>query len=187
VAGGIKGGLGTASQVLDSGISVAALVAVNSLGSVVDPATGRPWEIRLQIGKEFGEVGRRAVELPEPPDAAEGRNTTLGVVATDATLTKAQAQKVAQMAQDGLARAIRPSHTMFDGDTIFCLATGKRDLPGRPGFFSAPQAEALNQLGQAAADCISRAIIHGILSASSLNGMVAFKDLAQRQTDGDPS
>jgi L-aminopeptidase/D-esterase-like protein len=180
VAGGIKGGLGTASQVLDSGISVAALVAVNSLGSVVDPATGRPWEIRLQMDGEFGEAGRRAVQLPRPPDAAAGRNTTLGVVATDAILTKAQAQKVAQMAQDGLARAIRPSHTMFDGDTIFCLATGHRDLPDEPGFFAEPKAESLNAIGGSAADCVARAVIRAVIEAKSLAGFPAFQDLPER-------
>jgi len=187
LSGAVKGGLGSASLAMPSGITVGALVAVNSLGTVIDPVTGRPWEIRLEAGGEFGDLGQRAVILPEAQEKKPARNTTIGLVATDAVLSKVQARKIAQMAHDGLARAIRPAHTMFDGDTLFCLATGKRDLPGRPGFFSAPQAEALNQLGQAAADCISRAIMHAILSAGRLNGMVAFKELAQRQTDTDPS
>jgi L-aminopeptidase/D-esterase-like protein len=186
LSGAVKGGLGTASIVMPSGITVAALVVVNSLGTVIDPVTGRPWEIRLEVDGEFGELGQRAVLLPEAPEKNPAQNTTLGLVATDAVLSKVQARKIAQMAHDGLARAIRPAHTMFDGDTIFCLATGQRDLPGRPGFFSAPQAEALNGLGQAAADCISRAIMHGILSAGSLNGMIAFKDLAERPPNADP-
>jgi L-aminopeptidase/D-esterase-like protein len=177
LAGGIKGGLGTASEVLDAGLTVAALVAVNSLGSVIDPATGRPWEVRLEINGEFGELGKRSVRLPEPPAPRAGQNTTIGVVATDAILTKAQAQKIAQMAHDGLARAIRPAHTMFDGDTIFCLATGKKLLPDMPGFFAAPKAQALNELGRAAADCTARAIIRGVLEATSLAGMTAFRDL----------
>lgn len=176
-AGSIKGGLGTASTVLGSGLTVAALVAVNSLGSVIDPATGRPWEIRQEVKGEFGEEGRRAVRLPQLPEAFPVGNTTLGIIATDGTLTKAQAQKIAQMAHDGMARAIRPAHTMFDGDTIFCLATGKRSLPDTPGFFGAPQAQALNDLGGAAADCLSRAIIRGVLEATSLGGMRAFRDL----------
>jgi len=177
LSGGIKGGLGTASLITDSGLTVAALIAVNSLGSVIDPESGRPWEIRLEIDGEFGSQGQRAVQIPEPDPPAAAQNTTIGVVATDAILTKAQAQKIAQMAQDGLARAIRPAHTMFDGDTIFCLATGKNQLPESPGFFVAPQAQILNELGDAAANCVSRAIIHGILNTASLKGMVAFNEL----------
>jgi len=95
-------------------------------------------------------------------------------------LTKAQAKKMAQMGHDGMARAIRPSHTLFDGDTIFCLATGKKELPETPGFFASPQAQAFNELGHAAANCMSRAIISGILSARSLAGMIAFCDLEDR-------
>jgi len=173
----IKGGVGTASLILDSGITVAALVAVNSNGSVINPAIGRPWEIRLEIDEEFGEQGKRAVRLPANPEPGPIRNTTIGVVATDAVLTATQVQKVAQMAHDGMARAIRPAHTMFDGDTIFCLATGKKKLPEAPGFFIAPQALSLNELGHAAANCMSRAIIHAILKAGSLAGMTAFYDL----------
>nr|MCU0540516.1 P1 family peptidase [Desulfobacterales bacterium] len=176
-AGGIKGGLGSASAVLPSGISVAALVAANPGGSVVNPATGRPWEAGLECEGEFGEPGRRAVRLPATPPMAPGRNTTIGVVATDAALTKTQALKVAQMAHDGLARAVRPAHTMFDGDTLFCLATGRRPLPESAGFFAAPGALALSDIGHAAADCTSRAIIHAVLAAHTAAGAVAFRDL----------
>jgi L-aminopeptidase/D-esterase-like protein len=176
----IKGGLGAASLILDSGITVAALVAVNSDGSVIDPENGRPWEIRLEVDDEFGDQGKRAVKLPLPPKPGPIRNTTIGVVATDAFLNAPQTQKVAQMAHDGMARAIRPAHTMFDGDTIFCLATGKKKLPDVPGFFVAPQAQSLNELGHAAADCMSRAIIRAILTAESLGGMTAFCDLEDR-------
>jgi L-aminopeptidase/D-esterase-like protein len=98
----------------------------------------------------------------------------------DAVLTKSQARKIAQMAHDGLARAIRSSHTMFDGDTIFCLATGRKPLPETPGFFSAPQAQSLNELGRAAADCLSRAIIRAVLEADSLGNMKAFRELPDR-------
>ncbi len=176
-SGGIKGGLGTASLVLDFGIIVAALIAVNSDGSVINPVTGRPWEIGLEIDDEFGEQGKRAVRLPPEPQHEPIRNTTIGVVATDAVLSATQAQKVAQMAHDGMARAVRPAHTMFDGDTIFCLATGKKKLPETPGFFTAAQAQSLNELGHAVANCVSRAIIRAILSAHSLAGMTAFCDL----------
>ncbi len=173
----IKGGLGSASLILDSGITVAALVAVNSDGSVINPESGRPWEIGLEVNDEFGDQGRRTVELPPPPGSEPAKNTTIGIIATDATLSAPQTQKVAQMAHDGMARAIRPAHTMFDGDTIFCLATGQKELPEAPGFFIAPRALSLNELGHAAANCMSRAIIHAILNAASLAGMTAFRDL----------
>jgi L-aminopeptidase/D-esterase-like protein len=179
-SGGIKGGLGTASEVLDDGLTVAAMVAVNSLGTIIDNVTGRPWEVRMEVAGEFGELGQRSVvnTMPQVPEA--GRNTTIGIVATDSVLTKAQAQKVAQMAHDGMARAIRPAHTMFDGDTIFCLATNKKDLPDTPGFFAAPKAMAINEIGKAAADCMTRAIIRAVLAATSLNSMAAFRDLRTR-------
>ena len=118
--------------------------------------------------------------LPDSPPSPSSTNTTIGIVATDAVLNKAQAQKIAQMAQDGLARAIRPAHTMFDGDTIFCLATNKRQLPEVEGFFAAPKAQALNEIGRAAADCLTRAIIRGILEATSLGMMKAFRDLKRK-------
>ena len=177
LSGGVKGGLGTASLILNSGITVAAMVAVNSMGSVIDPQTGRPWEIRLELQGEFGNQGNRAVKLPPPSEVTSGQNTTIGLVGTDAILSKVQARKVAQMAHDGIARAIRPSHTMFDGDTIFCMATGKRKLPESPGFFLSPQAQGINELGHAAADCTSRAIIRGVLGAQTLADMIAFRDL----------
>jgi L-aminopeptidase/D-esterase-like protein len=180
LSGGIKGGLGTASMILDSGITVAALVAVNSSGSVINPSSGRPWEIGLEMAGEFGNQGERAVNLPSLPVTGPARNTTIGLAAIDAELSKTQAQKVAQMAHDGLARAIRPAHTMFDGDTLFCLATGKRRLPEAKGFFIVPQAQAISQIGQAAADCTSRAIINSLLTARSLAGMTAFCDLEDR-------
>jgi L-aminopeptidase/D-esterase-like protein len=137
-------------------------------------------EIRLETNGEFGSQGQRAVQIPETGPPAAAQNTTIGVVATDAVLSKPQTQKIAQMAHDGLARAIRPAHTMFDGDTIFCLATGKKQLPEPSGFFTAPHAQVLNELGDAAANCVARAIIHGVLNASSLKGMVAFNELKGR-------
>ena len=177
VSGGIKGGLGMASFVLGDGITVAALVAVNSLGSIINPMNGRPWEIGLALDDEFGEEGKRAVKLPTPSEATLATNTTIGIIATDADITKVQAKKIAQMAHDGMARAIRPSHTLFDGDTIFCLATCKKQLPETQGFFPSPNAHAINELGHAAANCMSRAIIRGVLSAQSLGGITAFCDL----------
>jgi L-aminopeptidase/D-esterase-like protein len=179
-SGSIKGGLGTASRIIDSGITTAALVAVNSDGSVINPATGRPWEIGLEIESEFGRQGKRAVILPPQPESTPARNTTIGIVATDAILTKGQALKIAQMAHDGMARAIRPSHTLFEGDTIFCMATGKRKLPEIPGYYGTPQNRPVSDIGHAAADCMSRAIIKAILTAKSMAGMTAFCDLENR-------
>jgi L-aminopeptidase/D-esterase-like protein len=177
LSGGIKSGLGTASLHLESGITVAALVAVNSLGSTIHPGTGAFWEIDLEVNGEFGDLGHRRVLLPDPPEGEPGKNTSIGIVATDARLSKVQCRKVAQMAHDGLARAIRPCHTMFDGDTIFCVSTNRQELPETEGFFEAVHAQAVNEIGHASADCMSRAVIHAILSAESRYGMTAFCDL----------
>ena len=176
-AGGIKGGIGSASLVLESGQAVAALVAVNPRGSVVNPKTGELWERGLELNNEFGDQGQRRVKLPPLPEADPGSNTTIAVVATDAVLTKYEAQKIAQMAHDGMARVIRPIHTMFDGDTVFCLGTGKKELHETEGFIAGQHPEALNGLGNAATDCLARAILQAIVSAESLAGIIAFRDL----------
>jgi L-aminopeptidase/D-esterase-like protein len=180
MAGGIKGGLGTASMVLQTGVTVAALAAVNSLGSTIDPSTGTFWEARLEMDGEFDGRLRPPVALPDQTAGKPGQNTTLAVIATDAVLNKTQAKKIAMMAHDGMARAIRPAHTMFDGDIVFCLSTGSRPLPETAGFFAAPLAPAVNELGHAAADCLARAIIHAILDAESAYGMTAYHDLDRR-------
>jgi L-aminopeptidase/D-esterase-like protein len=176
-AAGIKGGIGTASAVLDSGLTMAAIVAVNPRGSVVNPQTGELWERGLELNNEFKNQGQRRVKLPPLPEAATRSNTTIAVVATDAVLSKDGAQKIAQMAHDGMARVIRPIHTLFDGDTVFCLGTGKKELPETEVFFAHQHADALNVLGHAAADCLARAIIQAVVSAQSLGNMVAFRDL----------
>jgi putative pantetheine hydrolase len=178
LAGQVKGAIGAASEVLTgSGVTVAALAAVNAVGSVADHRTG------LLYGAQFGLPGEFDWLLPPSPDelrssaalldprprtdpsrdpqgAAEAPrplNTTIGVIATDASLTKAQCAKLAGVAQDGLARAIRPAHSMFDGDTIFGLATGSGP--------TAPPLE-FHAILSAAADCFSRAVVHAVLSAS---------------------
>jgi L-aminopeptidase/D-esterase-like protein len=179
VCGMLKGGVGTASLVMDTGITVAAMIAVNSLGSVVNPETGELWESRLEVGREFGGQGKRKVRLPSSLEQAPAKNTTIGIVATDAILTKVQAQKLAQMAHDGLARAIRPSHTMFDGDTIFCIGTGKAEMPVTPGVFAGAYAQAINEIGHAASNCVARAIIRGILAAETLKKFTAFRNLEE--------
>ncbi|UER53241.1 P1 family peptidase [Kineosporiaceae bacterium SCSIO 59966] len=160
-AGALKGGVGSASVVLDDGTTVAALVVVNAVGSCVDPATGELYATRFGLPGEFD-----AVRVPDPADVERARAaaaagapslaTTLAVVATDATLTKAQCAKVAGIAHDGMARGIRPVHTMLDGDTVFALATGERGEPDLAGLQSV--------LG-AAGDCLTRAVGHALLAA----------------------
>ena len=164
----MRGGLGTASITTPSGLTVAALVVVNAVGDVIDPATGRVIAgVRTPDGKGLADARTliRAGALVHP--AAFSRNTTIGVVATNATLTKAQATKMAQMAQDGLARAISPTHTPLDGDTIFALATGSR--PGAPDMVS---------VGALSADVVSEAILRAVRAARGIPGFPAASDMA---------
>ena len=122
----MKGGIGSAS-LRAGGFTVGALVAVNAMGDVIDPASGLPIAgARSPDGRTLHGTMRAWKAGDIPPPLQPGSATTLGVVATDAVLTKAQANKVAQMAHDGLARCINPIHTMADGDTIFALATGSQ-------------------------------------------------------------
>jgi L-aminopeptidase/D-esterase-like protein len=168
---GLKGGIGSASVVLDDGTTVAALVTVNSAGSPVDPRTGELWAVRYGLEGEFAEVGPPAESdvaayrgTLDPRQAASlnpGQATTIGVLATDASLSKAQCQKLAGLGHDGMARAINPVHTMVDGDSLFMLATGDRPEPDPTGLFL---------LMQAAGDCVTRAIAHGLLAAESVDG-----------------
>ncbi|MFF4212460.1 P1 family peptidase [Streptomyces sp. NPDC001796] len=166
--GPLKGGVGTASTVLDAGITVGALVVCNAVGSAVDPETGALYGELVQgrVGRparEVHEAARRrlaesAARLPRPP-----LNTTLAVVATDADLDKAQAQKLAGVAHDGLARAVRPAHLLHDGDTVFALATGARALP-------AADPLALNEVLAAGADLVTRAIVRAVRAAEPVDG-----------------
>jgi putative pantetheine hydrolase len=169
-AGGLKGGVGSTSAVLPDGSTVAALAVVNALGSVVDSATGELHSARYALAGELpalvppdrDEVAAHAEEVSAQLAALglrPGTATTIGVVATDATLTKAQCAKVSGIAHDGMARGIRPVHTMFDGDTVFTLATGAR---------AAPDPFAFHRLLEVAADCFTRAIAHAVLSAETV-------------------
>jgi L-aminopeptidase/D-esterase-like protein len=169
MAGALKGGIGSASIVTDDGFTVGALAAVNSAGSVVAPGTRQFWAAPFEIGQEFGALGSADLRgLPDdwghatpPPRPRE--NTTLAVVATDAKLTSDEARRVAIMAQDGMARAIRPSHSPFDGDIVFALATGRVDLPD-----ARPLATA--RLGALAADTLARAIARAVFEATPWPG-----------------
>lgn len=159
----VMGGLGTASFVLPDGTTVGALAAVNAVGSVLVPGTRHFLAGALEVGDEFGGLGASAARIPPEPFAfgkpgpADPRtNTTIAIVATDAALDKAGARRLAEMAHAGFARAIHPSHTPFDGDLIFAVATGVRPL-------ASPLDEL--QLGQAAAVCLARAICRGVFAA----------------------
>lgn len=163
----LKGGIGSASLVLDGGHTVGALVAVNSLGSVIRGAGPGFWASDWEVGAEFGGLGARGQfdPLHHPfMGKAEGAATTIAIVATDAALTKAGCQRMAVAAHDGLARAIVPSHTPLDGDLVFGVATGARALAD-------PVADAF-ALGHAAAVCLSRAVARAVFHATAQPGDV---------------
>lgn len=162
IAGALKGGLGSASAQLGE-ITVGALAAVNSIGSCVD-RNGKLFARDLAIGDEMGPPPSRPVsdlDGTKLDGMGVGANTTIAVVATDARLTKAEALRLAIMAQDGLAIAIRPAHTPFDGDTVFAAATGIHDLDSNRGL-------ALSHLGSAAAIALARAIGRALWHAGSI-------------------
>lgn len=155
-----KGGIGSACVDLGDGLYVAALVAVNSVGDVVDDDGTIIAGMRTTDGKHYAGalslLHSMARMVEAPPNATN--NTVIGVVATNAKLTKEQVNKVAQMAQDGIARAVRPAHTMFDGDTLFAVATG--EIPANP-----------NAIGAFAAEAVAQAIRNGVKAAESLGGV----------------
>ena len=146
----MKSGLGTWSTKVQ-GITIGALVAVNAIGDVLDPQTGE-----VIAGMRTGNTLRWMKE--NRPRAAVRSNTVIGVIATNARLTKAQATKVAQMAHDGLARVIRPAHTMFDGDTMFALATGERKAD-------------VTMVGAFAAEVMAEAIVRGVKTTAPAGGL----------------
>jgi L-aminopeptidase/D-esterase-like protein len=181
-AGALKGGLGSASVATGAGVTVGAIVAANPFGSAVVPGTDRFWAAPYELEGEFGGRG-----WPQSPGAAardplEGTkaqaaglvasqrgNTTIGLVAVDAKLTPAEARRLAIMAQDGLARAIRPVHAPVDGDVVFALATGRVALP------SENRAALLTELGSLAADCLARAVARGVYEAESLGTAESYR------------
>ena len=170
----MKSGIGTASQEIGAGVVVGAVVAVNALGDVVDPATGE-----ILAGVRTKEVGPLRIGAPgyfadtlQVMQTMVGRttmsfasrgNTVIGVVATNARLNKEQANKVAQMAHDGLARSIRPAHSMLDGDTLFALSTGKRKAD-------------VSIVGAFAAEVVARAILRAVRAARPVAGLPAMND-----------
>ncbi len=175
IAGGLKGGLGSASFVFSDGeseISVGAIAAVNAMGSVTMPGSPTMWafpyEQNDELGKQPMPEENARIDLDFSFELPLGKNTTLVTIATDAVLTKPQARRVAIMAQDGLARAIRPVHSPFDGDSVFVLSTGKCEL--------LDPVVGVSRLGMLAADCVARAIARGIYQAESLGDIDSYRD-----------
>jgi L-aminopeptidase/D-esterase-like protein len=177
-AGAYKGGVGSASAMIDDTVCVGALVVVNAVGSPLIPGTDVFWAFPLEQGKEFG--GRRLTgSLPEmaldlPPDgkgrSAAGTNTTIAIVATDADMSAPELKRVAIMATDGLARAIRPVHTPFDGDTLFALTTAQKAIGG-------DRFRELTRIGNLAADCVSRAVARAVYEATTLGEAKSYRDI----------
>ena len=169
-AGPIKGGLGTASLVTDA-YTIGALAVANPVGEVLIPGTQTFWGWMFERDGELGgQIHPTKPVRPNPhPASAPGENTTLAVVATDATLTRDQAYRVAIMAQDGLAQTIRPVHSPMDGDTVFVLSTGTRPFEDDPGEITA--------LGTHAAECVARSIMRGVYEAEDLHQFASYKSL----------
>ena len=167
MARAMKGGIGTASLKLGN-VTVGALVAVNGVGDVRDPRTDRLLAFARAPDGSRGPGAVRAILEGDLPAALQaGMATTIGLVATDAVLTKAQCRKLAQQSHDGLARTIEPVHTMWDGDTMFALATGASALPGN-----------MLTLGLMAARATEAAIVNAIWNARALPGLPSATDLA---------
>jgi putative pantetheine hydrolase len=189
-AGGLKGGIGGASVVLESGITVAALVVLNCAGLTLDRSDGRllgaAWldaaGARLPTAVEHAALLAHLASVQPPP-----LNTTLAVIATDADLGKAEAQKMAGVAHDGLARAIRPLHSQADGDVVFALATGRTALPaigGPRARWGVARTGAFNAVLTAAADVATRAVVDAVLAATGRPGLPAYRDLCPSVVEG---
>lgn len=199
-AGALKGGFGQASAVFPegtplAGVTVAVGIVVNPQGAVFDPATGLPWGIAAELNGEFARYGLADGLVDGEPVGAEGvkrlksknllgtkitadmlapkLNTTIGVVATDAPLTKAQAKRLALAGHDGIARAIRPAHMPMDGDTLFAMATGEH------GSGAAVDDIGMSLLSAVAANTVERAIMHAVLAAESAFGVPSWREVVK--------
>lgn len=184
-AGGLQGGVGMASRVVDLGATgdpsapvttvVSALAVVNAVGSVIDPSTALPWEPTGSLRTPSAGDRRRFADHLTSLDVRRHPplNTTIGLVATDLALAKAECSKVAAVAHDGLARAIRPAHSMHDGDTIFALATGGLPSESRSGSWPL----VMNLVLRAAADVFALACTRAVLEATDVGGPPSYRDL----------
>ena len=176
-SGGLKGGIGSASAITTDGITVGALTAVNSLGSAIAPGGKQFWAAPVELNGEFGGLGTDGL-VAGPEDYGRAMrprgNTTLACIATDVALTRVEAQRIAIMAQDGLARALRPAHAPFDGDVVFALSTAQFAAPE-----NMPRAFLVTRLGALAADVLARSIARAIYAATALPGsdVPAWRDL----------
>ena len=204
-AGALKGGFGQASAVFPegtplAGVTVAVGIVVNPQGAVFDPATGLPWGLAAELDGEFARYGLADGLVDGEPVGAEGvnrlksknvlgtkitadmlapkLNTTIGVVATDAPLTKAQAKRLALAGHDGIARAIRPAHMPMDGDTLFAMATGEHGS-GATGVERGVDDIGMSLLSAVAANTVERAIVHAVLAAESAFGVPSWRDVVK--------
>ena len=173
LCGGIKAGFGYAETQLPSGISVAAAVVVNAAGSAVDPTTGRLWADHRQLLARPTDLERDALATAYAA-AQTSYATTIGVILTDAILSKAQASKLAAVAHDGMARAIRPIHSMLDGDTVFCLASAHRPVVLDPPHWLF----AFNTLLAGVADVFTEACLDAMLAATGRGVWKSYTELA---------
>ncbi|MEZ5896573.1 MAG: P1 family peptidase [Parvularculaceae bacterium] len=169
MSGGLKGGLGSASIVSADGFTVGAIVAVNSLGSAIAPGGKQFWAAPFEINGEFGGLGTAELKgapeayRPDLPPPAPRQNTTIACIATDVALTRVELKRVVIMAQDALARALRPVHAPFDGDVVFGLSTGVIEAPD-----TAPRSVLSMRLGALAADTLARAIARAVYEATAI-------------------
>lgn len=177
-AGSLKGGLGSASAFDDDGIQVGAIVGANPWGEAVMPGSGALWSWPFELAGEMG--GQRGpARMPEtmpsgfPAAAPPVTNTVIAAVATNVALGKGQLKRVAMMAQDGIARAVRPAHTPFDGDTVFAVSTGMLDMAVTPLL--------LARIGALAADCLARAIGRAVYEAETLGDKPGYRDWLRDQ------
>ena len=204
-AGALKGGFGQASAVFPegtplAGVTVAVGIVVNPQGAVFDPATGLPWGLAAELDGEFARYGLADGLVDGEPVGAEGvnrlrsknvlgtkitadmlapkLNTTIGVVATDAPLTKAQAKRLALAGHDGIARAIRPAHMPMDGDTLFALATGEHGS-GATGVERGVDDIGMSLLSAVAANTVERAIVHAVLAVESAFSVPSWRDVVK--------
>jgi len=181
-ARGLQGGVGTASTVLPNGVVVSALAVVNSAGTVIDPLTGLPWMAGATRLRAPSSAERQALQA-HLDAATHPLNTTIGVVATTAALSKAECNKLASVAHDGLARAIRPVHSMLDGDSIFGVSTGRDDLGSMidSSVDGEPPVRArirwLNAVLEAGAECFAAACTNAIVKAVGNSDAPAYRDV----------
>jgi L-aminopeptidase/D-esterase-like protein len=165
----MKAGIGSASIALPNGLVVAAIVAVNAVGDIIDPETGTVVAgVRTEDGKATADARKllRSGALIRRPQPRTGENTTIGLVATNAKLTKAEVSRMALMGDDGFAKAISPSHTTGDGDTVFALATGRWEGEAN-----------ITLIGALAAEAMAEAIVRSATHAETSNGVPSAKEL----------